>query len=162
MEDSNLGRGAQLAKFDLENAYRMIPVHPNDRKLLGMKWKGTVWLDSVFPFGLRSAPKIFNVMADYLQWVLEDRCASKRGVESCHILHYLDDGPPNSKACGQTLSQSISTCQELGVRLSLNKVEGPTSQPAFLSIWLDTDRLEIRLPKDKLERLEATIQEWRG
>jgi len=34
------GTGAQLAKLDLESAYRMIPVHPDDRLLLGMEWKG--------------------------------------------------------------------------------------------------------------------------
>lgn len=28
-----LGRGALLAKFDLESAYRLVPVHPQDRLL---------------------------------------------------------------------------------------------------------------------------------
>ena len=31
----HLGRGAMLAKFDLESAYRLVPVHPQDRLLLG-------------------------------------------------------------------------------------------------------------------------------
>lgn len=63
-----LGRGAQLAKLDLESAYRMIPIHPDDRHLLGMRWKNKVWIDTALPFGLRSAPKVFNVMADCLHW----------------------------------------------------------------------------------------------
>ena len=32
----NLGRGALMAKFDLKSAYRHIPVHPDDKWLLGM------------------------------------------------------------------------------------------------------------------------------
>ena len=32
-----LGRGALLAKVDIEAAYRLIPVHPQDRILQGMK-----------------------------------------------------------------------------------------------------------------------------
>ena len=36
---SRLGRGALMAKFDVEAAYRNIPVHPSDRFLLGMKWR---------------------------------------------------------------------------------------------------------------------------
>ena len=32
------GRGALMAKFDLKSAYRQVPVHPHDRKLLGMEW----------------------------------------------------------------------------------------------------------------------------
>ncbi len=31
-----LGLWAQLAKFDIESAYRLILVHPKDRLLLGM------------------------------------------------------------------------------------------------------------------------------
>ena len=31
-----LGRGTQLAKMDIKQAYRLVPVHPNDRKLLGI------------------------------------------------------------------------------------------------------------------------------
>ncbi len=34
------GLGAELAKFDVESAYRLIPVHPEDRPLLGMQWRG--------------------------------------------------------------------------------------------------------------------------
>ena len=58
------GRGSLLAKLDLESAYRMIPVHPDDRPLLGMKWRGSYLLDTALSFGLRSAPKLFNVVAD--------------------------------------------------------------------------------------------------
>ena len=50
-------RGALLAKLDIESAYRIIPVHPDDRSLLGMVWKGRLYVDSSLPFGLRSAPK---------------------------------------------------------------------------------------------------------
>ena len=33
----SLGRGTLLVKFDVESAYRIIPVHPDDRHLLGMQ-----------------------------------------------------------------------------------------------------------------------------
>ena len=32
-----LGTGAKIAKFDVESAYRTVPVHPEDRWLLGMR-----------------------------------------------------------------------------------------------------------------------------
>ena len=48
-----LGRCAQLAKVDVQNAYRIVPVHPDDRALLGLRWQGTVLLDTALPFGLR-------------------------------------------------------------------------------------------------------------
>ena len=62
-----LGRGTLMAKLDIQSAYRIIPVHPDDRWLLGMRWKNSIlYIDLVLPFGLRSAPKVFNALADAL------------------------------------------------------------------------------------------------
>ena len=55
-----LGRGSLLAKVDIESAYRLLPVHPQDRVLQAMKWGGQVYIDPMLPFGLRSAPKILT------------------------------------------------------------------------------------------------------
>ena len=69
------GRGALMAKMDIKHAYRNIPVHPRDRLILGMQWKGSSFVDAALPFGLRSAPLLFTAVADALQFVME-----KRGV----------------------------------------------------------------------------------
>ena len=63
----SLGRGTLLAKFDVESAYRIIPIHPNDRYLLGMQWQGNYFVDMALPFGLRSAPYIFSSVADLVE-----------------------------------------------------------------------------------------------
>lgn len=47
------------------------------------------------------------------------------------------------------------------MKVSRNKLEGPTTQFAFLGIWLDMERLEVRLPEEKMERLRQLIQEWK-
>ena len=52
-----------MAKIDIHQAYRK---HSSERLLLGMQWEGTVLIDAVLPFGLRSAPLIFTVVADAL------------------------------------------------------------------------------------------------
>ena len=87
------GPGTMLAKLDVQSAYRIVPVHPADRWLLGMSWNGQTYIDTVLPFGLRSAKIIFTGVADALQWIIESN-----GVQ--HIMHYLDDymllGPPDS------------------------------------------------------------------
>ena len=66
-----LGKGAVLAKFDVESAYWMIPVHHSDRRLLGMKWRGKVYVDTALSFGFQSVPEVYNAVADALQWILE-------------------------------------------------------------------------------------------
>ena len=65
----SLGRGSLLAKFDVESAYCNVPVHSDDRHLLGMKWRAKYFIDLALTFGLRSAPYIFSSLADLLEWI---------------------------------------------------------------------------------------------
>ena len=59
-----------MAKFNLKEAYRQVSVHPDDRWMLGMIWKGQLFVDTALPFGLRSAPMIFNAMAEALAYMI--------------------------------------------------------------------------------------------
>ena len=36
----HFGTNALLAKIDVKEAYRIIPIHPDDRPFLGLHWKG--------------------------------------------------------------------------------------------------------------------------
>ena len=152
-------RGALLAKLDIESAYRIIPVHPDDRPLLEMMWKGRLYVDTSLPFGLRSAPKLFNALADGLSWIL-------RAKGTRDQLHYLDDflfiGAPNTEECKQALECALSTCAILGIPVATQKVEGPSTCLSFLGIELDTQALQLRLPAEKLRRLQALIKSWQG
>ena len=66
----DLGQNALMAKCDIKSAFRIIPVHPEDKPLLGMQWRDSTYMDSVLPFSLRSAPKLFNAVADALQFIM--------------------------------------------------------------------------------------------
>ena len=44
-----LGPSCLLAKIYIKSAFRLLPVDPADRNLLGMKWKGDVYLIAVSP-----------------------------------------------------------------------------------------------------------------
>ena len=153
-----LGRGARLEKFDIENAYRIVPVHPTDRLLLGMQWEGWLYVDMALPFGLRSAPKIFRALADGLQWILESQ-----GVNPC--IHYLDDfmvfGPPDSNRCKWALERALLSCRDLGVPIARGKTEGPSTALTFLGIHIDTQDEKLSLPQEKLMRLKREIRSWR-
>ena len=64
---SRLGRGALLPKVDIDSAYRLVPIHPDNRPLLAIQWKKGIYVNVMLPFGLCSAPKIFMAIADGLQ-----------------------------------------------------------------------------------------------
>ena len=147
-----LGRGTVMAKMDIKQAYRNVPIHPADRYLLGMAWKGKVYIDTALPYGLRSAPLIFTALADALQWIMEQKGA-------VHIFHYIDDfitlGAPDSPECSQSALIMHEACEEMGLPTEPDKDEGPATTISFLA-------LEIRLRQDKLVRMRAELSKWRG
>lgn len=156
---ARLGQGALLAKVDIKSAYRMVLVHPEDRLLLGMIWDDALYVDATLPFGLRSAPKIFNVLADTVEWILR-----KEGV-SC-VFHYLDDfliiGMPNSSQCEEQLGILLAVFDRLNIPVALEKLEGPTRVLIFLGIEMDTHNLTLRLPTEKLREVKGLIAAWMG
>ena len=58
---SQFGKGALMAKFDVESAYRNIAIHPSDHFLLGIRRRSTFYVDLALPFGLLR-PLIFSVV----------------------------------------------------------------------------------------------------
>ena len=150
--------GTLMAKIDIESAYRLIPVHPSDRPLQAMEFEECVYVDPMLPFGLRSAPKIFNALADGLEWHLRN-CGIR------HVFQYLDDfivvAPPHSSECAEALAIITQACANLGVPLAEHKRDGPTTCLTFLGIEVDTVASQLRLPLDKLHRLRVLLEDWR-
>ena len=122
-----------------------------------MQWQGRYYSDRILPFGLRSAPFIFNCLAQTVEWE-----AKRRGTQAIH--HYLDDflvvGTAYTSECSAALHTLTIICQELGIPVAEEKLEGLSTVLKFLGILLDTTRLEARLPEDKLEELHQALDYW--
>ena len=122
-----------------------------------MEWNQSIYIDTCLPFGLRSASKLFNILADLLSWI-----TTQRGMT--FSMHYLDDflllGPPDSSICQHNLDIFTQVCDELDIPLATEKMEGPSTSLNFPGILLDTHRMEIRLPEDKLQRIYQELPSW--
>jgi len=83
-----------------------------------MKWKQQLYIDNCLPFGLRSAPKLFNKLADLLSWILEQQGGSS-------FMHYLDNfltlALPGSMTSQRNLDIIKAVCYYLGVPLAIEK-----------------------------------------
>ena len=119
---NSLGTGALMSKIDLKNAVRLIPVCPRDWNLLGMQWRGNFYIDTFLPFGLRSAPFLFNQLSVAIHWILQHK------YDIHHLLHYLDDcftaGAPASQECSSNLSTMLSLCHRINAPVKPSKIEG--------------------------------------
>ena len=130
-------------------------INPQDQHLLGIKWRNEVFLDTAFPFGLRSAPKILAI-ADVLVWVM-----LRNSIH--YLLHYLDDlGRPDSPECLNVLSLALNTCEMLGVTVAQNKTEGPLKVLTFLGITIDMAINQLRLPPEKLKHRSGYVARGAG
>ena len=153
-----MGPAALMAKADLKSAFHMIPVRQQDWKLLGMQWNGAFYFDTCLPFGLRSAPYLFNEYADALQWIL----SHNYGLSN--TIHYLDDhflpGPPRSIQCAAHLQQLLQVCERVGYPSGHGQGGGPATTLTFLGLELDSGRQQIRLPPTRLEELLTELYDW--
>lgn len=152
------GPGALLAKFDVLSAYRNVAIHPSDRHLLGMKWLGSYYVDLALPFGLRSAPFIFDSIASMVEWI------SRTNWGVSDLVHYLDDfitaGPPKSESCAHNFNMAMECCAQLGLPLHPNKCQGPATTLVVLGIELDSVNQIARLPQEKMSNLRSLLNSW--
>lgn len=138
-----------MGKGDIKEAYRLVPIHPEDTGLLGMRWEERVYIDVRLPFGLRSAPKIFTAVADAFQWVLLDK-----GIE--FVFHYVDDFiviGRTREECEGYMSIMEGVASNLGIQIEPSKREGPSRVVTYLGIQIDAEAMEMRLPKEKVDEL---------
>lgn len=151
------GVGAWLGKADITDAFKVMPLHPSQWHLFGVKWRSKLYFSVKLTFGCRSSPRIFDTLSEALCWILYNTCKLP------FVLHLLDDflvvdfpsSPP-----ARSISAVRSLFHELGVPLSEEKTEGPSTCLEFLGITLDSVLMQASLPQDKLSRIRAAIKSW--
>ena len=147
-----LGSGCFMSKLDIKSSFRNVPVHPSDSELLGMKWEGLYFFDMVLPFGLRSAPFLFDEFSFANEWIIQTKLNIPK------VIHILDDfffatSPPISKFMP-------ALCQTLNIPIAPRKTFPACTCPEFMGIRLDSNKMEARLPVDKLTRIQEALGQW--
>ena len=143
-----------MAKTDIKSAFRIIPVHPDDHPLLGMKWENLYYYDRCLPMGCSSSCSIFEAFSTALEWIAIHRLGA-----SC-VLHILDDFlfiADTKQKCQSDLNNFLSMCQVIGVPIAEEKTVGPDTSLQFAGITLDSVLQEARLPEDKLHKCHTLL-----
>ena len=151
----SVGKIFSLAKT--ENAFRIIPIHPDDYPLLGIFWKGSFYYDKCMPMGCSSSCKIFETFSTALEWVARHKLSIP-----C-ILHLLDDFlivAPTESLCQSQLNIFLNMCYYLGIPIAPEKTLGPSQILSFAGIELDSCRMEARLPLDKVQKCIEIITDF--
>jgi len=146
-----------LAKIDVKSAYRLVPVHADDHHCLGMMWRGKYYYDSVLVFGLASACQQWERVATAIHWIAEHHLKLKL------LVHYIDDYlliSVGSKLAQLQLEALLKLFDMLGVPISLEKLEGPTTVIPFLGIQIDTCSMTVSLDPTRLLYVQSLLFDW--
>ena len=63
---NQFGQDSLMAKTDIKDAFRIIPIHPDDYKFLGFSWHGSImtnvsqWVQAVLVKFLKPSVRVFN------------------------------------------------------------------------------------------------------
>lgn len=146
-----------LSKVDVKSAYRLVPVHPDDWHLLGMQWRGKYYYDVVLVFGLSSACRLWERVATAAHWI------ARRFLKLELLVHYIDDYllvSVGERQAALQLQGLLQLFAMLGIPISLEKLEGPTTLLPFLGIQIDARAMTLSLDAARLEYVHGLLSQW--
>ena len=139
---------AFMAKADIKDAYRQVPLARDQHWLVGFKLQKLYYHDLRLPMGARSSCAIFERIASALEFILRDYYKVK------HVVKMLDDfmfvGESEAE-CGYALWAFRDLCSQLNIPLAEEKTVHPSREVVFLGIHLDSQSQFAAIPKDKAQ-----------
>ena len=145
-----------MAKSDIKSAFRIIPIHPTDRHLLGMKWMDEYYFDNCLPMGCSSSCNIFETFSTSLEWIVRKHCP---GVGIVHVLDDFLFVTETEQQCQNVLSKFLYICEDIGVPIAPDKTVGPTQSLPFVGIDLNSCLMTASLPDEKVVKFLEAIEE---
>lgn len=155
--------GTQAAGFDVDAAFRNIPMHPSARRFLAIMIKGRIHLDHVLNFGASPAPAIFGRVADAMVKIL-----MSRGIEA--VIKWVDDfvflryssGTWVDGAHKYSYSSDLiwKIAEELGWPWAPSKFVDFSTAFMYIGFWWDLAAKRVELPGKKKEKYLEHISDW--
>ena len=155
----SFGNDCYLAKSDIKAAFRIIPIHPMDYHLLGMKWHGLYYFDKCLPMGASSSCSIFERFSTFLEWIIQQK------IGNAKVIHVLDDFLFIARSefeCQRALDIFLKVMSDIGVPIAPEKTFKPTKYIQFLGVDLDTQNMLACLPEEKVKKFSDLIDEFLG
>ena len=152
----NIGQGCYMAKSDIVQAFRIIPINNKCFHLLGFIFKGQYYYDTCLAMGASCSCKIFEEFYTALQWILQN----KFKIEHC--VHILDDFLFLSQS--YLLSAHYLKCwttlaSDIGIPIAWERTTDPSQICIFARVELNSADMTASLPFEKLQRYTFRVRE---
>ena len=148
------GKDCLMWKFDFEDAYKNIPIPPEEYYCQGFSWLGRYFVELKQIFGSAASVQNFDIVGNTLKTI----CLSTCKIPSKFVHRQLDDTPlvsPCKENWGDEFAAKYrNLCKQTGFRLAPNcpkfdKAFEKTNKGKVLGILFDTKTLSWRLPEEK-------------
>ncbi|SPO26379.1 uncharacterized protein UTRI_03968 [Ustilago trichophora] len=145
----------RLWKGDLEDAFRHVVTAESDARLLGFQYNGTRYRENALTFGGSSSPFLFNLVAEFLHWVVAS-CLP----QSWPVNHYLDDTfgavPAEAPALALLPVRVLAlAAAALGLRLSPKKTFADLTRLEILGIDIDSAAQTVGITPERRAHILA-------
>jgi hypothetical protein len=82
--------------------------------------------------------------------------------DSNNLDHYLDDfffvGRPHTHERADVMASFSKICNSVSVPIADDKTEGPTTSMKYLGLLIDTEKMMVKIPTEKLNKLLEEIK----
>ena len=150
-----LGPNCLIFKRDLARAFRQVPLDPGDYDLFGCFWDCKFFWDKVLVMGHRAAPYIMQRITNAIVYM---HCHSS----GYWLKNYIDDfvGAEDPEQAHNSFSELGELLSKVGCKEAEDKAVPPSPIVEFLGILFNAQAGTIEVPVDKLQDIEAIVDEW--
>merc|ERR1711991_1143311 len=132
------GKNGYLWCIDMKDSYFTLPIRKEYIPLFGAEWHGKIFFYACLPFGLATAPRIFNMFADCLQYIVELEHETDKLKMFDHYLDVFFAGHPNKSIATKQFNGLDNLLKKVNIPTSERKKVAPTHKITLLGYQLDT------------------------
>ncbi|QRV91992.1 hypothetical protein RhiJN_20010 [Ceratobasidium sp. AG-Ba] len=157
----SLPEESQAATFDVDAAYRRMPVHPDDQPHIVVHWNGECWIDHCVPFGGTSSGGIFGRCGDALIHICKNKGFGPVLKWVDDFLFFQSPVPGHFPHAFAYLEQDIyEVAAALGVPWKVAKTKPFSEWFRYLGFNWDIPARAVSIPPEKRQKFVTKIKNW--
>lgn len=153
--------GTQVAVFDVDSAYRNIPIHPEDQNHFCVAWNNAVYIDHCVAFGSASSAGLFGRVADCFVAIIKSYGAQQ-------VLKWVDDiiffRYPSNAITPYLYSYHaqliFDVASRLGLPWSAHKFHDFADSFTYLGFLWNIPQRTVQIPDSKKTKFSNRCQQW--
>jgi hypothetical protein len=153
----------QASVFDVDAAYRRMPIAPEDQHYVAITWNGKIHIDPNFSFGGTSSPGVFSLLANAITFIFRSKKIEDliKWVDDFVFFRYptsISTSGPWSYTYSEKLIWDIAA--ELGWPWSPSKHFPFKTTFTYIGFTWDLEAKTVHIPDKKKQKFLAKLHNW--